>query len=258
MLASDRSCIVFRVRLNSFTEIALMNFRNALPSVLGPVALVSVTYLKATKSIETIRSLKSAETVDDFLTSKPGHYFVLSWSIAESLYWWVFPDYLMMIAGGYVRRFHPKTIAYAAAGTAIGGTGAYLVGRLLPSTSAAIVAHVPFVTEQMQRYTEQKLEEHGALGVAYHPSSSVPFKVFSYLAGQRHLNFAVFMGVGVALRTVRFAGAYVFAFLFAKLVGERLRKLPAHYVLVLYTVVYTAGLAYLQKGRLLVMKGTKN
>ena len=231
-----------------------MNILAALALTLIPIAIVFVTYLKVTRGMDTLRNLKHSETLHDFLTSKRGLYFVMVWSVAESLYWWVFPDYLMMLTGVYVRRFHPKIFIYATIGTAIGGVGAYLTGRLRPLTSAAMIAHVPFVTGKMRLFAEQKMEEQGVVGVIHHPTSGVPFKVFAHLAGQRHLNFAGFISLGISLRAARFIFTYVATFSFAKLFGERLRKLPVPLVLISATVIYTIALTYVQKGRRLSIK----
>lgn len=226
----------------------------ALALVLIPVAVIFVTYLKVTRSVDTLRNLGQAETLHDFLTSKVGLRFVMIWSIAESFYWWVFPDYLMMLTGVYVRKFHPKVVLHATVGSAIGGVAAYLTGRWFPSTSATILSNTPFINEKMRLFTDQKFEEQGALGVIHHPASGVPFKVFAHKAGQRDLDFVSFMSVGVSLRASRFALAYGVSFLLAKIFGERIRKLPARPVLVFYTVLFTVALRYVSQGRRLKIK----
>lgn len=224
-----------------------MNIFLPLALTLLPISVISITYLKLTNSIATLGDLKHPEFLHDFFTSKRGLYFVFFWAIAESLYWWVFPDFLLLIAALYVRSFFPKILIYAFLGTVTGGIIAFAFGFAFPSASQTIIGSVPFVSDEMRAFAAEALQKKGAMGVLYHLGSWVPFKVFAHTAGQEQVNFITFMVTGAFLRLLRFAIAYVVMYVIAKFAGNLLRRIPTHYVLIVFTIIFTFGLVYMPR-----------
>ncbi len=213
--------------------------------MLVPVTLIVIAYLRLTNSIRSLSDLRNPGLVHDFFTSKSGMYFVFAWGVAESLYWWIFPDFLLVPAGYYVRRFIPKILIYATVGTAVGGILAYAVGAASPSVSDALVEHTPFMEDEMVEFVDRTFLENDALGVIYQPTSGVPFKVFAYHGGQQTLNIFVLMSVGTAVRFIRFGIAYVGAYVAGRMIGKYFGRIPPHYGLVIYLVVFTIARIYL-------------
>lgn len=228
------------------SEIAL-----AFALTLLPIGAFFFIYLKVTNQTGNQPGLRDADFLGKLFSSRSGNYFVFLWAFFEAIYWWVFPDFLLILAGVYTRRLKPTIVLFAVVGTACGGTVAFIWATQYPATTTALLDQVPFVSDAMTRSTERIMAEHGPVGVLNHPVSGVPFKVFTYTSGQLGTNLAAFILLAALGRGLRFMVVFYGVHFAARLFGDRIKMVPSLYVLVAYTLVYTIGLLLVSSGRIL-------
>lgn len=157
---------------------------------------------------------------------RPGGTRALFWlAFAESSFFPVPPDVLLMALGFGAPRRSWRFAAVCSAGSVIGGAFGYLLGFAFMD-----VVGMPLIKMYgaLDGYEEiQTLyRTYDAWAVAIAGFTPIPYKVFTLAAGAFRINFTVFLVASLASRSARF-------FLIAavvRLVGERARSFLEKYL----------------------------
>ncbi|MBI2141703.1 hypothetical protein HYU16_04755 [Candidatus Woesearchaeota archaeon] len=221
----------------------------AIVLVVLPVTLLFLSFALITKKIKGLHQLAgiSPSFFNSFFKSRDGAVFVSVWAAAEAVYWYVFPDFLVIFAAVFIpRRINFKLPLFVVLGTLVGGFIAYSVGHISPVAATNILSSSPFITSPMIEYTDKLYASKDAWQTVNHPFTNVPFKVFAYTAGQKHLNLPIFLLISLVVRLFRllvfYAVFYSIGWFLFGLLGKLYHR-PLTYLLLIF--VYMAFFAYI-------------
>lgn len=138
-----------------------------------------------------------------FFSSKQANWLIFAWAASEALFWFVIPEFLLLLVVFMRIRNKKQMLVYDIAGT-VAGTILALVIRLQEST----IAKLPYIQPGMISQTKTWYSEKGLLGLMHQPFSGVPYKVFTHLAWQYDFFIPWFIVLAVIVRIFRYLVAY--------------------------------------------------
>ncbi len=162
-----------------------------------------VLYLLSLK--EYSRKISFSRHLEYFLSSKYADYLIFFWAFSEALYWFVIPEFLLLLIIFLRIKKRPKMILYDIYGTIVGILFAFAVN--LQSSS---VSKLPFVQLNMVEQVHIWFSNIGEWALLYQPFSGVPFKVFNHTAHDFHLNLFFYIFVAIIARIGRYVLLYLF------------------------------------------------
>ena len=160
--------------------------------------------------------------LENFFSSQQANWLVFAWAASEAVFWFVIPEFLLLLVIFMRIRQKRKMLVYDVTGT-ITGTLIAITMRL-PESS---ISKLPYIQDKMITQTKLWYSDMGILGLANQPFSGVPYKVFTHLAGQYHFFLPWFIVVAVAIRMLRYLVAYG---LFISLYPKLHRKVAQNYL----------------------------
>jgi membrane protein YqaA with SNARE-associated domain len=162
---------------------------------------------------ETAGSFHLNTYLEHFFSSTQANWLILAWAASEAVFWFVIPEFLLLLVVFMRIRRKRQMLLFDIAGTLL-GTGVALVLRL----PEAAIDKLPYIQERMISQTHVWYNEQGIWGLANQPFSGVPYKVFTHLAGDYRFPLLLFLIVAVVVRILRYLIAYgLFISLYPKL-----------------------------------------
>lgn len=141
--------------------------------------------------------------MERFFGSREANALIFAWAAAEALFWFIIPEFLLilLIFMRIQRKF--DLIKYDVLGTIV-GTIIGLIWRL----SDASFLQVPYIRPRMLEQVTAWYNEHGILGLFYQPFSGVPYKVFIHQAAQYEFFIVWFLVIAIVARMARYVIIY--------------------------------------------------
>lgn len=141
--------------------------------------------------------------LENFFMSKQANYLVFFWAMGEALFWYVIPEFLLLLVVFMrVRRKH-QLLSFDIYGTIAGS-----VLALIMRVPASVFDRLPFLQPAMVTQTQHWFDQLGVWGLLHQPFSGIPYKIFLYVAHDYHFFIPFFLVVAVVARITRYAIAY--------------------------------------------------
>lgn len=140
-----------------------------------------------------------SERVESFFLSKASSYLVFFWAMSEALFWFVIPEFLLLLVVFMKIKNKRQLLVYDVAGTVAGTLIAFMLH--VPNQ---IIEKLPYIQPKMVELTINWFTDLGIFGLFYQPFSGVPYKVFTLTATQFHFNMLAFIVLAVLVRMSRY------------------------------------------------------
>lgn len=171
---------------------------------------------------ESLGPLGFNQYLENFFSSKQANWLIFFWAASEAVFWFVIPEFLLLLIVFMRIRNKKKMLVYDITGT-IAGTVVAVLMRLPEDT----LSKLPYVQDRMITQTKTWYDQLGILGLANQPFSGVPYKVFTHLAWQYGFFLLFFIIVAVIVRLFRYLVAYG---LFISLYPKLHKKVAGNYI----------------------------
>lgn len=152
------------------------------------------------------KTITFVEFMETFFHAPEAKFLIMAWVFAESLFWFVAPEFLLVFMLFLPKKRSTKIILYDFIGI-LAGT---IVGLLLP-LSISFINHTPYVYSGMLTSVTEWYQSYGVFGLLFQPTSGIPYKVFIAESVAFGIPFLTFLTVAMAIRMARYA-AFFFAF----------------------------------------------
>lgn len=142
--------------------------------------------------------------LENFFMSRQANYLIFCWAMGEAIFWYVIPEFLLLLVVFMrVRRKH-QLLSYDIYGTVAGSLLALMI-----RTPASVFDRLPFLQPAMITQTQHWFDQLGVWGLLHQPFSGIPYKVFLYVAHDYQFFIPLFLVVAIAARVARYAIAYL-------------------------------------------------
>jgi hypothetical protein len=129
--------------------------------------------------------------------------FVATWAFAESAFWFVAVDFLLIpFSITYPKQWF-KTTLVAWIASHCGGTIYFFFCRENLELAGTILATTPFVTPRMHRFIIELYDTHGPWGALAQAWSFMSFKIWTYEAVKHGFSFVPFFPIVMFSRVFR-------------------------------------------------------
>lgn len=179
----------------------ILNFFIVLASILLFIAPFFFAYWFAHR--ESFKTLGFNHYLENFFSSKQANWLVFFWAAGEALFWFVIPEFLLLLV--IFMRVHRKRQMLIA--DILGTIAGTLVAMVIRLPESALVK-IPYIQQRMVDQTHIWFNENGVWGLLYQPFSGVPYKVFTHLSWQYSFSIFAFLFVAIAARIFRYIVAY--------------------------------------------------
>ena len=190
--------------------------------------------LKNRKKLTT-KKMSYTSLMEEYFWSPCASVMVAIWVFAESIFWFVAPEFLLVFMLFLPKKRSAKLILYDFYGI-LAGT---IFGLILP-ISMDFVRKTPYVYGSMISAVENWLREFGPFGLIFQPTSGIPYKIFIAESAAAGIPFFSFLIVAMIIRMARYATFfYSFQFLrrfFAKLISKHY-AIYTIFVLVIFSIL---------------------
>lgn len=157
--------------------------------------------------------------MERFFISPESNALVFCWAAAEAFWWFIIPEFLLILLVFMKIRRKFDLIIYDIAGTVVGTLIAFTLR--LPDS---FYRHLPFIRPKMLTQVEQWYRQMGVWGLLHQPFSGVPYKIFIHEATTFHLFFIWFMVIAIIARLFRYVILYEVAQALYPLLHRFVRK----------------------------------
>lgn len=161
--------------------------------------------LFARRTGQSIRHLHLNEHALEFFESKEANWLVFFWAMAETTFWFVIPEFLLVIIIFVKVKNKVSLITYDLLGTIVGT----ILGLIIANNANISLVQIPFISEAMVDQTRVWLGQLNVFGLLFQPFSGVPYKTFVFLAHDYNLNPIFFLIAGLVVRIGRYAILYM-------------------------------------------------
>jgi membrane protein YqaA with SNARE-associated domain len=174
---------------------------------LGIILFMAPFYLRYHLKTYTDKALEPSVTIgqrlENFFSSKQANWLIFAWAAGEALFWFVIPEFLLLLLVFMRIRRKKELLFYDIYGTVAGTIIALALH--IPQTA---IAHLPYIQPAMITQTQQWYDSYGIFGLIFQPFSGVPFKVFTHLAADYRFFIPFFIIFAVVVRISRYFFAY--------------------------------------------------
>lgn len=172
--------------------------------------------------------------MEQFMRSRESNYFVAAWAAAEALFWFIIPEFLLILV--VFMKIHRKfdLVKYDIIGTVIGT----LVGFAI-YVDDTVFLRVPYIYQKMLDQAHHWFETMGVWGLIHQPFSGVPYKAFIHEAQDFQFFVPAFLIIAIVVRMFRYVIMYEATKALYPLLHTFVRR---HYawLFVLATAIFTA------------------
>ena len=165
-----------------------------------------------------------------FFQSRSANFLVLFWAMGEALFWFIIPEFLLLLAIFIRVKRKRQLLFYDVAGTALGT----IVG-LIWVIPTHILLSTPYIFPAMITKVREWYEQMGIWALINQPFSGVPYKVFIAEVHNFAIPIVLFVLLALIVRILRYGMAY-YAFLLMYPVIHRF--VQRH-----YAILFVAGIA---------------
>lgn len=141
--------------------------------------------------------------MEKFFHSTESNVLIAIWAFAESIIWFVIPEFLLILMMFMKVRRKIQLVIYDVIGTVIGTIVAILIH--LPEHT---LLKIPYIYKKMIIDVHHWYTEHGIFGIFFQPFSGVPYKVFNALALDYNFFIPLFIILAIVARMVRYIVVY--------------------------------------------------
>jgi membrane protein YqaA with SNARE-associated domain len=167
------------------------------------------------------------------------------WAFAEGTFWFIAPDFILILASAFVPPAWRRLVAAALVGSLLGGMVCWVLNSYWLEDMGRVLHATPFVTQRMIDTIDGWYTHHGPPSVFFQSFSFMQFKIWTHLAVRHGFDPVVYFMIVMFSRAVRFtAVAWI-----GSVVGRRMQTILARHAIAL-----TAGYAILFVVMLLVME----
>jgi hypothetical protein len=171
-------------------------------SIIGFMLPFYLSYRYRHRSQDEVK-LDLNQHLERFFLSKQANYLVFFWAMGEALFWFVIPEFLLLLVVFMRIRRKKELLTYDIAGTLIGTIVAYFI-----HASYLAIERLPYIQPKMIDLTLAWFNHLGVWGMLYQPFSGVPYKVFTLTANQHNFFLPYFLVVAVMVRMSRYLIAF--------------------------------------------------
>ena len=132
------------------------------------------------------------------------HAIAFVWGLGEAVVFFVIPDVLGTRAALTSLRFSLTTVAYALAGSLLGGALSYLWGASDLAGARHLLDALPAISIDMLDRARQALASDGMYAALVGSFKGVPYKVFAIHAASAGIALPEFLLASIPVRAIRF------------------------------------------------------
>jgi len=132
------------------------------------------------------------------------HAIAFAWGLGEAIVFFVIPDVLVTRAALTSLRFGMATVAYALAGSLLGGALSYLWGASDLAGARHVLDALPAISIDMLDRAQQALAIDGMCAALLGSFTGVPYKVFAIHAAGAGIALPEFLLASIPVRATRF------------------------------------------------------
>ncbi|WP_223668485.1 YqaA family protein [Kangiella shandongensis] len=126
------------------------------------------------------------------------------WGFAEATLFFILPDVLLSYFALERKERLMRLILWALAGAVAGGLIMYYWGFFAAETAWHWVEAVPAINSELMSRVGKQLGDTGATAIILGPLQGVPYKTYAVQAASVDIGTALFIGVSIAARLLRF------------------------------------------------------
>lgn len=141
--------------------------------------------------------------MEKFFLSNESNALVLIWAASEAIFWFVIPEFLLILIMFMKVKRKKQLVVYDIIGTTIGTIVAFAIH--LPEQ---LLIKIPYVYQGMLDNVHKWYGEFGIFGIFFQPFSGVPYKVFNALAPGYGFFILFFILLAVIARMTRYLIVY--------------------------------------------------
>jgi hypothetical protein len=216
--------------------LVLVNFFLILVSILIFASPFYVVYKRRQGKLSDSRGIN--REIENFFQSPQANWLVFFWAFGEALFWFVIPEFLLLLIVFMRVRRKRELLLFDIYGTIAGTILAFIIN--LPVN---IIEKIPYIQPAMVHQAEIWYQKYGLFALAYQPFSGVPYKVFAFLAPNYHLFIIFFIVAAVFVRVARY---YIFYAIFSSIYPVLHKYVYRNYVRLLLIVIFIFSLMLLK------------
>lgn len=151
----------------------------------------------------TLKTIGFNRYFENFISSKYANWLVFFWAAGEALFWFVLPEFLLVLV--MFMRVHKKRQMLIAdiLGTVFGTLVAYAI-----RFTEHLLTNIPYVVPEMITKVHGWYDQVGLLALSNQPFSGVPYKVFVNIAWQYDYFIFAFLFIALIARISRYIIVY--------------------------------------------------
>ncbi len=220
-----------------------------------PILRVLINYILITSSIilfflpfyliyryrnknKDIDSGNFSKKIEKFFLSKESNWLVFLWATGEALWWFVIPEFLLILIVFMRIKRKKQLLLYDVGGTVMGTLVAFML-RLSDKT----IAGLPYIQDKMLIQVTEWYDQLGVFGLIYQPFSGVPYKVFTLTASRYDYFIIFFILVAVVVRMSRY---FIFFGLFNALYPGLHKFVYKNYLRLFFVAIFIFSLSLLK------------
>lgn len=138
--------------------------------------------------------------IEDFLSSPQADYLVFTWALMEAVFWYIIPEFLLLLLVFLRVKSRPRLLLYDILGTFIGT----ITGIALSTFSHINPATMLYVNQHMVDQVQLWYHALGPLALLFQPFSGIPYKVFVLSIHSFNLNLIWFVVIAFVVRIARY------------------------------------------------------
>jgi hypothetical protein len=195
-------------------------------------------YLYRRQGHGTIKSHGINREIAGFLQSKQADYLIFFWAMANALFWFIIPEFLLLLIIFMRTKHRRELLIYNIFGTVAGTVLAFAIN--LPDY---LIEKLPYIQPAMTGQVATWFDKSGIFALIHQPFSGVPYEVFAYLGPNYHILIIVFIIVAVLVSLARYFIVYFVLNLIYPLLH---RYVYRNYVYLFLVVVFIFSLLFIQ------------
>lgn len=141
--------------------------------------------------------------MEKFFHSKESNALITTWAAAEAIFWFVVPEFLLILIIFMKVRRKTQLVIYDILGTTIGT----IIALMLHLPEKTLLS-IPYIYQNMITHVHEWFGEYGIFGIFFQPFSGVPYKVFNALALDYGFFIPFFIVLAVIARMIRYLIVY--------------------------------------------------
>lgn len=144
---------------------------------------------------------------------------LILWSFLEASIWPIFPEFILVFFIILSPKNYRKLFSISFISSILGTASFFLFAHLYPIATNNLLLKVPFINEGML-HVAALYQKEGVISLFRQPFSTIPIKVWTFMATKYSIGFLPFMLLTSLIRGIRF---FILAFL-GNIIGSNFGK----------------------------------